>query len=308
VPSFLQAFAVPEIAYSVIDKIVLPQEQRVIESLNTGVFSGHDLPDGFALAAYKRGIFSLCEDDFANEKTPFAHNRYKLSNFYGRLDVFVISEPETYRSFSAETRKALDNWYFDAYYQQLSLPQDEVITQEEAFARIDNDERQIYLAPCDCRSLSGDCGKALETCLSWRSGINTFAGRGLSKPISKEQAKQVVVEAEKSGLMHTTNPNTICNCCGDCCYLMRAQKRMRAEKRNKSWLKSNHVISYNEGLCSKCGKCVSRCNLSVFAAEKESGKNRIKNISVNIDECAGCGICVSTCHSGALTLKTCCVQ
>jgi NAD-dependent dihydropyrimidine dehydrogenase PreA subunit len=307
--SFLQAFAVPQVAYSVIDRIVLPEEQRVIESLKSAFFSENDVPDGFASAAYKRGIFSIAEESGdgasgAEKSVPNnLNNRYTLSSFYGRLDVFSVSETETYRSFPAETRKALNDWYFDAYYKQLSSPQDTVITLEEACSRIDKDQRQIYLAPCDCRSLAGDCGKLLETCLSWRSGANTFAGRGLAAPISKEKAKQVLLEAEKAGLMHTANPNSMCNCCGDCCYMFRARKRMRTEHRDTSWLKSNYVISYNEDRCIQCGKCVSRCNLGVFAAEKEAGKNRVKKINVNFDECAGCGICVSTCPEGALALR-----
>ncbi|MDR2864161.1 MAG: 4Fe-4S dicluster domain-containing protein [Spirochaetaceae bacterium] len=299
--SFLQAFAVPQVACSVIDRIVLPEEQRVIESLKTGLFSEEDVLAGFADAAYKRGIFSLSDESCGGASG--GCRQYRLSSFYGRLDVFVISEPETYRSFPLETRKALDDWYFDAYYKQLSVPQDTVITQEEAFERIDKDERQVYLAPCDCRSLSGTCGKPVKTCLSWRSGANTFADRGLSEAIGKEKAKQVVLEAEKAGLMHTANPNTICNCCGDCCYLFRARRRMQAEHRSISWLKSAYVISYNEALCIKCGKCVSRCNVGVFTAEKETGKNSIKKITVQLDECVGCGICVPVCPAHALVLK-----
>jgi ferredoxin len=309
---FYRRFAVPEAAYPVIDRIVSPPEQRVIARLEKECFTPDDigpllwegllregfLRDGetardFAEAAYRRGIFSVVTEAGGPEPAS-----YRLSNFYGRLDVFVVDEPELYRSFDPAQRRALDDWYFDAYYEGLSTDPaapptgDAVLTLAEVLDRIENDPRQLYLAPCDCRSLSGDCGKPRLTCLSYRAGPNTFAGRGLAKPISREAGKQVALEAERAGLMHTAGPNGICNCCGDCCYLFRARKRRGS---GASWPLSRWVIAFSPECCINCGKCIKRCHLGVF--EKKG------SITPFPERCAGCGLCVSSCPSGALALR-----
>ena len=67
-----------------------------------------------------------------------------------------------------------------------------------------------------------------DTCVTYKDGINSFVDRGLSKKISKEEAKEVVRRADAAGLMHTAGMGGICNCCGDCCYLFRAQKRRKS--------------------------------------------------------------------------------
>jgi NAD-dependent dihydropyrimidine dehydrogenase PreA subunit len=316
---FYQKFGVPQAALSlvdgvpVIDRMVSPLEQRVIVALEKDVFTCGDIAgalkslgetvdvQSWTEHAYRRGVISV--------ETP---GYFRVASFYERLDIFAISENPVYRSFPKETQKALDAWYFDAYYRRLTQPNqtdstqlssDSIVPLAQALERIDTDARQLYLAPCDCRSLSGDCGKPVMTCLSWRSGANTFAGRGHSKPVSKETAKQIVVDAEKAGLMHTANANTICNCCDDCCYLFRARKRLTEEKRvdrseqSKNWPASDWIISYKNENCIGCGICSKRCHFGVL------GNGHKKPLAVRTENCVGCGICVSTCPAGALKLQ-----
>jgi len=302
---FLEKFSVPEIARNIIDIIVAPKEQKVLEHLPP-VFQTEDVraalgdvtseeasvgdAENFVKEAYRRGVFSIDDE---------AKKIYKSGSFYGRLDVFAISENETYKNFSAQTRKVLDDWYFAAYLEGLNPDlaarptDDEVLTLEETLRGIDEDPRQIYLAPCDCRSLSGACGGNVLTCLSYRNTPNSFAHRGLSKPIGREEAKLVVLAAHKAGLVHTRNSGGICNCCSDCCYLFRAQV---ARNSGALWPRSGKIISINSEKCVSCGLCVSRCRFS--ALKPEGGKLKLYS-----EKCVGCGVCVDVCSKKALNLK-----
>lgn len=313
---FYRIFKVPEAAYPVIDAIVSPSEQRLIcllKKLKEKEFTVEDVERGlretggsfqnsetardFTERAYQRGIFSMVIAETSEAEA----DRYTLSDFYGRLDVFVVTEQERYRSFAPERRRALDEWYFEAYYGRLgpdpAPTEDAVLPLAEALVRIEQDARQLYLSPCDCRSLTGDCGKLRETCLSYRSGPNTFAGRGIAKPISREEGKRVIMEAERAGLMHTAGPMAICNCCGDCCYLFRAGKRRGSIPR---WPLSRWEIALAEERCVICGKCVRRCHFGALEIEAAMGRKRVV---LTRERCAGCGICVSACPSGALSLR-----
>ena len=228
---------------------------------------------------------------------------YCLNDLYGMMDVYAVSRKEEYdRLFTSEEKHEIDDWYFDTYFSRLTpdekgrLTEDKVMTLEEALAAIREDPRPIYLNECDCRSLTGDCGKPTRTCLTYKNGPNTFADRGLSKPLTKEEAVEIVREADRNGLMHTTMSGGFCNCCSDCCYLFRAQRRAGTYG---IWPAAKWVISYDAGKCIGCGLCAKRCWLRVFRKEN-------KEILFDPARCAGCGLCVSTCPKDALHLTIRC--
>lgn len=294
--TFIQKFQVPEVAYHLIDRMFTEEEIEFVSKIEKETFTLEDLEkmgvvntNQFVKNSYLRGIISMVEE---------AKGNFKISNFYGRLDIFSISETDTYRSFSQQDRDALDEWYFDAYYngleQNSDLPptEDEIMPLDEVLSFIDKQDRPVYLNFCDCRSLRGECGLPTKTCITYRDGMNSFAHRGLSEKIDKEKAKEVVKKADKTGLMHTVNPNGICNCCGDCCYLFRGQR-----KRNSIgiWPKTTHIIEFDDSKCIACGNCVRKCHFEVF---KKEG-----NILIDVEKCVGCGICVQGCPTKALKLK-----
>jgi len=293
--TFIQKFQVPEVAYHLIDRMFTEEEIRFVSKIEKETFTEDDIEKidvvnvkQFIKNSYRRGIISIVEEE---------KGIFKLSNFYGRLDIFAISETDTYKSFPQQDKEALDQWYFEAYYnglgQNLDIPptEDEILPLEEILSFIDKQERPVYLNYCDCRSLRGECGFPTKTCITYRNGINSFVHRGLSEEIDKQKAKEIVNNADKIGLMHTMNPNGICNCCGDCCYLFRAQR-----KRNSSGLgpKTTHIIDFDASKCIACGKCVKKCHFDVF--QKEG------NILVDVEKCIGCGICVQGCPTKALNL------
>ncbi len=306
---FIKRFGVPEPAAPYVDLLFSPAEVAFVEAAPEGPFTAADvagLVEGdaaaFLDACYRRGVVSLAPapDASAAPDAPPAPDApaYVVANFYARLDVACVSEQEAYGRIPAEARRAIDAWYFDAYYQSLDPDpavrptQDRVLTLQETLDLIDADDRPVYLGNCDCRSLGGDCGLPTRTCLSYRVGPNTFADRGVSERVSKERAKQVVRDADRAGLMHTANPNGICNCCGDCCYLFRSQRRRGSQG---FWPESPYVISFDAGRCVGCGRCVQRCHFGVFSREGRA-------VTADTSTCVGCGICANTCPAHALEL------
>lgn len=295
--TFIEKFQIPKVAHSYIAKIFTKEEIDFVDKLEKDIFSKRDVEeiihknvDEFIKESYRRGIISIVDESAGT---------YKISNFYGRLDIFSISEQENYRSIPIEDQLALDVWYFDNYYNGLdSNPNvrptnDEILPLEKVLEFIDAKEQPVYLNYCDCRSLRGECGKPTKTCITYRNGINSFVHRGLSEEINKDKAKEIVKMADKKGLMHTVNPTGICNCCGDCCYLFRGQARRDSRG---FWPKSEQIIEFTSETCIQCGACLRRCYFDVFS--KENGE-----ITADISKCIGCGICATACPTNSLKLK-----
>lgn len=282
-------FQIPEEGKELLDFFFTNEELEFLASEEREIFSAEDYGQDFIKKEYGRGIIS---------KTDESGKNYRISSFYSMLDVFVVTQKEKYDTLSKAQKKALDDWYFDAYYSGLDEnrsvrpTEDTVLPLEEVIKFIDEQERPVYLNYCDCRSLTGDCGLPTKTCITYRNGINTFADRGISEHIDKERAKEIVVGADKAGLMHTVNSNGICNCCGDCCYLFRSQKKRESVG---FWPESAFVVDINSDECIKCGLCLKRCHFGVFQKEEK--------ITLDISKCVGCGICVNTCPKKALYLR-----
>ncbi|MBE6468998.1 MAG: 4Fe-4S dicluster domain-containing protein [Coriobacteriaceae bacterium] len=259
-------------------------------------------PDRFIAESYRRGFIDLVD-------TEAVAPTYRLGTFYGRLDVFAITQQDAWLTIPEKDRRALDSWYFDAYIDGLDpdpaapTTQDTVLSLEETLSFIDEQERPIYLNTCDCRSLAGDCDSPVRTCLTYKSGPNTFCGRGLSEALTKEQAKDVVRMADRAGLMHTVNPNGICNCCSDCCYLFRGE---RARESHGVWPIVPNIIELDQGACIGCGRCTKRCHFDVFTFAGVGTATRCDRprrvVTADTGACVGCGICSTTCPTGALTL------
>jgi ferredoxin len=313
--NFTRPFRVPDAAAPYIDAIVSPFEQQVIADLACeaeSAFTADDVAralsrqpgadgatdaDDFIAGAYKRGIISIVEGP---------EPRYAIADFYGRLDIFAITERDAWRALPQDARQAIEAWYFDAFYDRLDWtadggkPTDEnILTLSETLQFIDDNDakgKQVYLTDCDCRSLLGECDKPTLVCLSYSGGANSYPDRGLSRPISAREAKAVVTAADRAGLVHTANPWGVCNCCGDCCYLFRARARRGS---GAAWPESHYIITIDNDKCMGCGICLGRCMFGVF---DESDLACVTGASADPTRCVGCGVCVSTCPTGALTL------
>ena len=289
---FCERFEIPLYLSRFVSRLFSEEEFRAALTCQEGRFAVGEYERDWLTQEYRKGFLNKTEDP----------DVYQLGNLYGMLDVFVVSRKDEYdRLFSIEDKHCLDDWYFDAYFSRLSpdeegrLTEDKVMTLEEAIGAIRADPRPIYLNYCDCRSLTGDCGKPTHTCLTYKNGINSFVDRGLSQPLTKEEAVKVVEMADKNGLMHTTMSGGFCNCCSDCCYLFRSQRRAGTWG---IWPATSLIVSYDEKKCIGCGLCVKRCWMKVFDRSSEDRKK----ILFDPAQCAGCGLCVHSCPAKALSL------
>lgn len=294
---FIRKFQIPDAAKKYEHFFFNEQEIAFAEQMDKDIFTREDIgklvgenTEAFIRSSYQRGLISIVDQE---------KGTWRLNNFYGSLDVFVVTQQEKYRTIPEADREKIDAWYFEAFYQGLNPDTavrptpDQILTLPEVLDFIDRQDRPVYLNYCDCRSLRGECGFPVRTCITYKNGINTFAHRGLSKQISKDQAKEIVKAADHAGLMHTVNPNGICNCCGDCCYLFRGQQRRGSFG---FWPQSLHIVELKPDTCIGCGKCARRCHFGVFTKKD-------KTIEINPRACVGCGICATECPTGSLTMK-----
>lgn len=154
---------------------------------------------------------------------------------------------------------------------------------------------------CICKKergiLAAPCKKPREVCLA----ISPVAGAGFildwGREISKEQAYQLLRDAEEAGLVHLTGNvesghTFICNCCGCCCGVLRPMNELNLT----NVVNSHFYAEIEEEDCNNCGICLDeRCQ--VRAIEETDTTYRVRK-----ERCIGCGLCVTTCPTDAIKL------
>ncbi|WP_052356641.1 4Fe-4S binding protein [[Clostridium] dakarense] len=306
----IDIFEVPKEVESIINKIISKDEEELIVLIKRKTYSEEGLielvnknlqviPKEFINNCYKRNII----DKVIIENKIF----YKVSSLYYRLSVFAQYEPEKWIEIDENLRKIIDEWYVKEYAKRSidkveKLKNGEIsaienayfITLEESLELLENKSNDIYILPCNCKSLAKNCNKPINVCIQFENGINTMVDREWGEKISKEKAKEITIKANKSGLMHSSEcESALCNCDGCCCYPIRAAKILNVEK---EWPKKVHKIIWDKDKCTNCGKCSKICNFNAFIMNN-------KTISFDENKCWGCTICKDNCPTKAITLK-----
>ncbi len=188
--------------------------------------------------------------------------------------------------------------------EELEVPIEKILlTQkvEEIIKKFDD----IAVGHCFCRHhkdlLGEPCKqtKIRENCFTFGKSARYTSEQGFTRMISKEEALQILKDAEEDGLVHkayhphskTELPETsICNCCSDCCG--NAKDISIGAVINAT----NFLAVIDEDLCTGCGICVEKCHNSIIELNDNDIAERIE------EYCIGCGVCAYFCPEEAISL------
>jgi electron transport complex protein RnfB len=169
---------------------------------------------------------------------------------------------------------------------------------------INSTEGPIAVARCECRNRAKQRGQPCkvtsrsETCMYFGDWARHFIKLGLAREITRKEALEIIRQNEEDGLvLQPTNYQKIdfvCSCCGCCCGPLTALKML--PKPAENWA-HNFYAEVDTEVCTGCGTCVERCQMSAATLDEQNGFS-----TINLDRCIGCGNCVASCPSGALRL------
>lgn len=177
-----------------------------------------------------------------------------------------------------------------------------VQTWEQVLAYIEEAD-PISVATCYCRheALLLDekdvCGMPMEVCFQFGRAAEYVIERGIARRVTKEEATEIMRQAEEAGLIHLT-VNTqkidfICNCCPCHCV---ALKTVLSHPKPAQAILCRFRPSFDPELCVADEICIDRCPASALTL----GEERVPE--VDLERCIGCGVCASGCLEGAITL------
>jgi len=283
-------------------------ETRCLDELCSIVaeFGLADDAGGFIDNAWRRVIIDKIEDMEANAI------KYKAANFYNRFPVFAQYEPEIYSTVPKHIMDAMCDWEYEIYlgerrknvlYKLKGLELDEkthridFLTLDEAMQVIDECETEINVVPCDCKAMTYYHHKPTDGCINFGSDqfeINSQRNRGYGRKLSKEEAKELLRECGKAGLMHCGVSSGICNCDGPSCFNLRIAAELEARR---VFPRAHYSIGYRRDKCTDCGICTKICNFNAFSF------TAYREVRFDPDKCYGCTICADNCPENAIRLE-----
>lgn len=160
---------------------------------------------------------------------------------------------------------------------------------------------RISVAKCICRTSQGlldkGCEKPLEVCFQFGNHAQYYVDRGAGRFITQEEALGIIDRCDEAGLVPqpfvAQEVAGMCNCCGDCCEIIRSIKThpKPAEK-----VFSNYYAAVDRDVCSACETRLDRCQMEAI----KLGADNVAE--VDRDRCIGCGLCTTTCPDKAVHL------
>ena len=175
----------------------------------------------------------------------------------------------------------------------------------EKVSKYIEEARSIAVNPCACRLAANNCEKPLEVCFSFDRFAEYLIKYRNGRRVTKEEALEILKKAEDAGLVHTVSnqqekPNFICNCCNDCCILLRGITQLHNPR---SVAKSNFMPEINQEKCRLCETCVKWCPLQAIYHHYPHSENLSdERIMILEERCIGCGICAHKCPHDAIKL------
>ena len=258
-------------------------EEALIDMWKLGQILGVDMGEVkiFKMMPWVFGIYELQSDRMDRE---FAEICEEYFDSFGRQ--FFMNKPQLMQVVPVEKEISAI---------QEALPYEKVST-------IIRNGVSFGLGDCICkkkeRLLGKSCDKPTEVCMGIAPVPGVFEKGHWGRPISKEEAEEVLKKAEDAGLVHMTiNSETehfyICNCCGCCCGVLRSVNEFGITDA----VNSHFFAEIDHDKCVGCGLCADeRCQVNAIEADDDFYR-------VIKKRCIGCGLCVSSCPEGAATLE-----
>ena len=259
--------------------------------------------DAFLNRSFKRGVLER------NDRMC-----YGVADFHTRYDIWALFE--SWQDIPDDIRRAINRWELDFYRDRhrrlvedvrhrrtrdISERWPEYLLLDEAEALIEK-AAHVYLWPCNCRAMLGNCRKPIYTCLRFSNN------RGLGWEISKHRAREIMHAANHKGLMQSgeisvmpdgTLGGALCNCCADCCFPHLLADALHAEK---MWPLTRHQAWVEAGKCTACGRCVRRCPFDAITLNKPDNDLEGACAKIDPESCRGCGVCSTGCRDGVISM------
>jgi ferredoxin len=300
----------PDFVRPWLDRFYDADDVELVLALADGPLSEHDLADALGSGgrdlrlrlerAHRRSILDLSDEGVS--AASFLDRSALWAQFEGWKDV-----PDTVRAqladwwlahYAESVRETLTRFRDghpdpgpDADYAYLLLSEAEDLVRGQ---------ERVYLWPCDCRTLKGDCDHSIYNCIRFAND------RDLGWEISRERAVEILREADGAGLTHTdyvglggeSDPHAICNCCTCCCQPHLAAERLGV---GDIWPRRRYVARLVPDACTLCGRCTERCPFGALSIDE--GGHGDATLVLMAAECRGCGLCATGCPEGAVTME-----
>jgi electron transport complex protein RnfB len=183
-----------------------------------------------------------------------------------------------------------------------AIPVDvEVFPYERAMELIES-AKSWGVRDCICRVqqklIGKGCDRPVEACLVFAPVEGAFQGHGADRPLTKEQALEILRQTEEVGLIHSTGNyrdghSYICNCCTCCCGILRSVVEFNIPT---TMVSSDFYAVVDAEECIGCGECGQRCQFKALAVSEQV-------CQVDLARCVGCGQCTTVCPTGAIRLQ-----
>jgi Na+-translocating ferredoxin:NAD+ oxidoreductase subunit B len=247
-------------------------------------------------------LFSLKVDGVRKYgATPFIHGIFEFQ--LDRMD--------------AELARLIESYFEEAYYAamgkgaaafvrtvpvQQSLETTHSVAAYEDAVRILKKKNLIVVAECICQKqknmANGNCDQPKNVCFLFDLMGQYYLDHNLGIHVDADEAVKILAQAQKAGLVTqfatSEDPGAMCNCCGNCCGVLRSLKTLAKPAEN---VFSNHFAGVDFDLCTGCETCFQWCPMSAIALNKDV------RAEINLDRCIGCGLCVINCPEEAIKLN-----
>jgi len=197
--------------------------------------------------------------------------------------------------YTTEVAKAVDGYTARTIPVHASLEARQVVLSAPEMRALLGDAQLIAVGNCECRRKRHNCAAPLDVCLSLNEAAQEMLAHGGSRPISLEEALDVLRCSHEAGLVHLAyrqgdgQVSAVCSCCSCCCWFLDALKRFNYRD---AIAESGFVAAFDSELCNDCGRCAERCQFAAWSAAP---------VALDAGRCLGCGLCVSTCPTGAIS-------